>query len=106
MLILRSGLALARAGLAIRDLTGLGRSSNPLAVAPALLHWATGRMDHDDTFALVGRALRFLGLHGVGNHYGARQTKGPSGKKFTVAHGDEKAVYVKEGRLSSMSQAV
>ena len=46
------GAALARAGLEMRNLTGLGPSFAPLALGRALLHWATGRMDHDDALAL------------------------------------------------------
>ena len=46
--------SLARAGLQLRDLMGLGPSLDPLAVGRALLHRATGRMDRNDALALVG----------------------------------------------------
>ena len=46
--------SLARAGLQVHDLTGLGPSLDPRAVGRALLHRATGRMDRNDALALVG----------------------------------------------------
>ena len=46
--------SLARAGLQVHDLTGLGPSLEPVAVGRALLHRATGRMDRNDALALVG----------------------------------------------------
>lgn len=59
------GAALARAGLELRDLTGLGPSLDPVGIGRALLHRATGRMDRDDALALVGPtpfdALLYMG---------------------------------------------
>ncbi len=55
------GAAVVRAGLKIRDLTGLGPSLDPLGVGRALLHRATGRMDGDDALAFVG-PTRFQSL--------------------------------------------
>jgi len=55
------GVSLARARLALVDLTGLGPRLDPLGLGRALLHRATGRMDHDDALALVG-PTRFQSL--------------------------------------------
>ena len=46
--------SLLRAGLELRDFTGLGPSLDPLGLGRALLQRATGRMDHRDALALIG----------------------------------------------------
>jgi 2-polyprenyl-6-hydroxyphenyl methylase/3-demethylubiquinone-9 3-methyltransferase len=57
--------ALARVGLQIHDLTGLGPSLDPLALGRALLHQATGQIDRNDALALVGptpfQSLLYMG---------------------------------------------
>lgn len=66
--------SLARAGLDLRDLTGLGPSLDPLGLGRALLHRATGRLDHRDALALVGPSP-FASLLYMG--WATTQTRGP-----------------------------
>ncbi len=59
------GVSLARAGLELRDLSGLGPRLDPFGLGRALLRRATRRMDHDDALALVGptplQSLLYMG---------------------------------------------
>jgi hypothetical protein len=65
------GVSLARAGLELCDLTGLGPSLDPLGLGRALLRRATERMDHDDALALVGptpfQSLLYMGCPQTAN---------------------------------------
>ena len=77
------GVSLARAGLELRDLTGLGPSLDPLGLGRALLRRATGRMDHDDALALVGptpfQSLLYMGWATTAR---VKRTKAPSAREW------------------------
>ena len=73
------GVSLARAGLEVRDLSGLGPSLDPLGLGRALLHRATGRMDHEDALALVGptpfQSLLYIGWATTAGRGGRRRRR-------------------------------
>jgi 2-polyprenyl-6-hydroxyphenyl methylase/3-demethylubiquinone-9 3-methyltransferase len=77
------GVSLARAGLELCDLTGLGPSLDPLGLGRALLRRATGRMDHDDALALVGptpfQSLLYMGWATTAR---VKRTKAPSAREW------------------------